>query len=217
MPIALEGKSRSSAERVRTYEADRDAAPDGFSSHEINKREAVAHLNSLLVCAPIDLAGISDEIRRHPNLESLILRLGVSLALSPDEPLNTVEEAVVVLGTSRLRVLIDLWSSMRDMQAESGESQQNSAAGSLSAVATTPEINYLSNFLRGVGFDSPEGALSNERLAAWAAKISPDQMFVLTDLFMHDFFSLLPVIHPGIKEAAAAPSANRATSTAAKR
>jgi HDOD domain len=74
-------------------------------------RAAAHRLTKLLTSAPIDLSGISNEIRRHPDLESLILRPDISLAPSPDEPLSTIEEAVVVLGTSRLRTLIKQWSS----------------------------------------------------------------------------------------------------------
>jgi hypothetical protein len=206
MPIAIEDPSRNSAEHLRKLKHSRLAAAGGFSSQENNTREALARLTGLLISAPIDLGGISHEIRRHPDLETLILRLGVSLVLSPDEPLTTVEEAVVVLGTSRLRILIDLWSSAGNSSDDPPPSSPNAAAGEPAPPATTPEISYLINFLRSVGFHSPENAFTGARLAAWASKISPDQMFVLADLFMHDFFSLLPVIHPGIKEVAAPPS-----------
>ena len=103
MPIALDNPSRKLSDSRIASVRQTKSNPE--------TREAAHHLTKLLTSAPIDLSGISNEIRRHPDLESLILRPGVSLAPSPDEPLSTVEEAVVVLGTSRLRALIDAWSS----------------------------------------------------------------------------------------------------------
>ncbi len=107
MPIALDNPSRNA--NGGPIASTRQSQPNP------EPREAAHRLTKLLTSAPIDLSGISDEIRRHPDLESLILRPGVSLvpSLVPsiDEPLSTIEEAVVVLGTSRLRTLIDAWSS----------------------------------------------------------------------------------------------------------
>jgi hypothetical protein len=213
MPTALEGSSRNSAEHLRKLNSRRHASSDAMPSPIGASHEATARLTRLLIAAPIDLAGISDEIRRHPDLEAIILRLGVALLLSPDEPLSTVEEAVVVLGTSRLRILIDLWSSTGAI-ANAASSPLNAAAAPTSAsVALTPKMRYLTNFLRCLGFDSPENAFSCARLAAWATKIPPDQMFALTDIFMRDFFSLLPAIQPGIRETADPTRSPRTHST----
>jgi hypothetical protein len=196
MSIALENQPQNPAKEMHKINS------EGCSpALRCGPADGLNRLTELLVSAPIDLAGISDEIRRHPDLQSLVLRLGVSLVLSPEEPLSTVEEAVVVLGTNRLRVLIDLWSS-GDALAPQAILPQNAASSERGSVATTPEMRYLLGFLRSVGFDSPEKAFSGSRLASWASKIPPDQMFALTDLFMRDFFSLLPVIQPDVREAA---------------
>ena len=192
MPIALTDQARKKIEKTQD---------PGGSSGFTGAGPEFEHLTQLLVSAPIDLAGIGEEIRRHPDLESLILRLGVSLALCPDENVNTVEEAVVALGASRLRVVIDLWSSGCAIPPETGLPHSPSSNAQDSA-PTTPEMRYLLSFLGSVGFDSPENAFSRSRLAAWASRIPPDQMFALTDLFMRDFFSLLPVIQPGVREVA---------------
>lgn len=210
MPTAIEDPSRDSAQvKIST----RRQTSKALSSHETDPREVMARLTRLLHAAPIDLAAICAEIRTHGELEALIMRLTGSLVLSPDEPLSTVEEAVVVLGTERLRVLIDLWcSSETTASGRSGPSQEASAmdlqkrsttrsgSGANPSSLNCPEMRYLRNFLRCLGFDSPEQSLSGVRLEAWASKVSSDQMLALTDLFMRDFFSLLPVIQPAIKE-----------------
>lgn len=111
MPIALDNPSRKLADSRIASGRQIPGKPE--------TREAAHRLTKFLTSAPIDLSGISDEIRRYPGLESLILRPAASLASSLvpslvssiDEPLSTVEEAVVVLGTNRLRALIDAWSS----------------------------------------------------------------------------------------------------------
>ncbi|HEY6466030.1 MAG TPA: HDOD domain-containing protein [Candidatus Acidoferrales bacterium] len=198
MPAAIDDQTRTSANRGRANPRIHSLA-NTVATSDPRKSDALDRLRNLLISAPIDLSGISDEIRRHPDLESLVLRLGVSLALSPDEPLNTVEEAVVVLGTSRVRVLIDLWSSApRSTSADASNSQLPSHA-SLSPTEA-PEVGYLSNFLRCLESDSPG---HGERLAAWASKIPTDETHTLTDLFMRDFFSLLPLIQPNVRDFAA--------------
>jgi len=196
MPIALQHEARKGTE-----DAQKANAPGRSSSGRVATAADFKRLSELLVAAPIDLTAISGEIRCHPDLEALVLRLGLSLLLSPDEPLSTIEEAVVVLGASRLRILIELWSSGCAIPADPPLPNNTLPASHYSA-ATTPEMRYLLSFLRSVGFESPENTFSGPRLAAWASKIPPDQMFALTDLFMRDFFSLLPVIQPGIREAA---------------
>ncbi|MGH9572296.1 MAG: HDOD domain-containing protein [Candidatus Acidiferrales bacterium] len=103
MPITLDNPSRKLTDSRITSGCQISSKP--------GTREAAHRLTKLLASAPVDLSGVSNEIRRHPDLESLILQPAVSLVPAPDEPLSTVEEAVVVLGTSRLRTLIDLWSS----------------------------------------------------------------------------------------------------------
>jgi hypothetical protein len=92
MPTAIDDLSRTSTNRRKSYSRHQTAATN-IATNDHEKNEALDRLRNLLIAAPIDLSGISDEIRLHPDLESLVLRLGVSLVLSPDEPLSTVEEA----------------------------------------------------------------------------------------------------------------------------
>lgn len=200
MPATLENSSHNASSEIAN------------ASNAKGSPQAAAKLIDLLVSDPIDLAGISNEIRRNPGLEPLVLRLGISLALSPDEPLNTIEEAVVVLGTSRLRVLIDLWSSAdslpSDRTKEQASAPQNNSHNESASVAT-PEALYLTNFLRCLGCECSENALSGRRLEAWTSKVRHDQIVALTDLFMRDFFSLLPTIQPGFAQLPVPPGRHR--------
>ena len=203
MPTALENSSRNPSQELPSVDPQLD--PEVTAAK--GSPQAAARLTSLLVSDPIDLAGISNEIRRCPALEGLVLRLGASLAISPDEPLNTIEEAVVVLGTSRLRVLIDLWSSPDLALAEQIDSPRNDSPKE--AAAITPEARYLTNFLRCLGCECSENALSGRLLAAWNSKIRHDQIVALTDIFMRDFFSLLPTIQPGFGQFTDSPTKHR--------
>jgi hypothetical protein len=64
----------------------------------------------LLHADAVDLRDVGDAIRVHPGLESLVLELCEFLALSPGVPVASVEEAVIVLGTDRLRTVVHAWS-----------------------------------------------------------------------------------------------------------
>jgi HD-like signal output (HDOD) protein len=70
----------------------------------------LGELDSLFCAQPVDLKRVSEAVRARPDLEALVLRLTDSLELSPDVPIATVEEAAVVLGRDRLRVLLHTWA-----------------------------------------------------------------------------------------------------------
>jgi len=74
-------------------------------------RAAVARLNVLLEQATIDLGEISKAIRECPEFELLVLQTSDSLALSVGIPTLDIEDAVVVLGKNRLKILLRVWSS----------------------------------------------------------------------------------------------------------
>ena len=77
--------------------------------------ELAEELENLLAASAVDLKRVSDAVRAHPDFEELILRRTVPFALSEEIPPATVEEAVVVLGTTRMRRLLHLWAlSQRD-------------------------------------------------------------------------------------------------------
>ena len=137
---------------------------------------------ALLATAPADLGRISESIRQHPELAALMHRIAASLFLAPENSLDTLEQAVVVLGTGRLRVLIQLWSTFR----AAGTSVR--PAGALKA-ETAPESPDIAAFLSWLG--------QQLTVSSGVAQLKRDRAIATDDLsevFMRDFFSLLPAL-----------------------
>ena len=203
MPTALDrGYRATTLERASTQRLQQ--VPSSAEAETPNdKSEAAVRLMRLLFSAPFELGAICDEIRLHARLEDLVMRLGGLLGSSSEGPISGLEEAVVVLGTDRLRVLIDLWSAGEIPSAGLDRAAERTAAGTIlapSLASGSPEMQYLTNFIRCLGLDSLDTPLLEAQSTAAHAKISSNQMVALTDLFMSDFFSLLPVLRPDIRE-----------------
>jgi hypothetical protein len=196
MPIALESIPRTgnATEPIGALNAKPAAAQEPLSKISAEARGAANALNGLLIAAPVDLAAISAEIRRHPELESLVVRLGESLGLSADETVKTVEEAVVVLGTHRLRMLIDLWA----MSASGPDPGPGGSSAESRGSVATPEVRYLENLLCRLGYESTRASSNAQGSFDRRAGAESDPLSLLTDFFMRDFFSLLPVIQPSV-------------------
>jgi HDOD domain len=64
----------------------------------------------MLEADAVDLRDVGDAIRIQPELEVLVLNLCNSLALSPGVPVSNAEEAVIVMGKDRLRIVVQAWS-----------------------------------------------------------------------------------------------------------
>jgi hypothetical protein len=78
-------------------------------------------LITLLDADAVDLRDVGDAIRLHPELESLVLKLCAFPALSPGVPVSRVEEAAIVLGKDRLRIVVRAWSANQWMGDRSRE------------------------------------------------------------------------------------------------
>jgi hypothetical protein len=74
------------------------------------RRATAVDLTRLLDAGTVDLRGVGDAIRVHPELESLVLKLCELLVLSPGVAVASAEEAAIVLGTDRLRTVVHAWS-----------------------------------------------------------------------------------------------------------
>jgi HDOD domain len=191
--------------------ADGSKDPFGVSSGFL-KRDArdvsdtALRLTRLLRSAPVDLARIGREIRAHPDLEALIMRLAASLGLSIGSTGLTIEEAAVVLGTDRLRVLVYMWSLLPDERgaAESrrtDESQLGDTVAALSILtsafpAGNPETLYLAGFLRWLGLDLPDPATPRDEPPCFAAGLQSADLPGLTDILVRDLVALIPVLDP---------------------
>ena len=146
-------------ERILPQAAENRAArPSATIEHDIPApADSLRELDSIFCAHTVDLRRVSDAVRARPDLEALVLRLTASLALSPELPIATVEEAAVVLGRDRLRVLVHTWALLREVRekprlidhARLGSAQATGGkTGSAGSVPRwTPETLYLSTFL----------------------------------------------------------------------
>jgi HDOD domain len=82
----------------------------GYSSIAI-QRDAVSKLTRLLEADPVDLAEAGDAIRALPDLEAVLLKLCDSPTLASGIAVCNAEEAAIVLGKDRLRILVRTWSA----------------------------------------------------------------------------------------------------------
>ena len=150
----------------------------------------VQRISRLLDAEAVDLDRVAQEIRSHSELESLVLRMAISLALSPVDSWRTLEDAVFALGGDRLRVLLYTWSLM---QRKTTQIRAPAAPESWS-----PEALYLASFLRYLGLDSPDAAILHSEMFSFALDTKRTEFAGLRDTLMRDFLALIPVLEPSI-------------------
>ncbi len=66
----------------------------------------VFELNSMLSQSPVDLRRVSEVIRTDPSLTAQVLRLSNSAFMGFRAPITKIENAVVLVGTERLRTMV---------------------------------------------------------------------------------------------------------------
>lgn len=111
-------------------------------------RAAVSKLTTLLEADPVALADIGEAIRAHADLESLVMRLCGSLALTCGIPVSSVEEAAIVLGKDRLNILVRAWSAMYCPDAPIFGSAQAAAATATASASASASANASHNLAR---------------------------------------------------------------------
>lgn len=152
--------------------------------------ETVKRLNRLLDGGAVETAGLAQEIRSHHELESLVLRITKSLALWPPDSAERLEEAIVRLGSDRLRVLLYTWSLLAKKAA------QGPPPGS--SPNWSPEALYLASFLRYLGLDSPDAAILHSEMFYFALDPQRAEFAHLRDTLMQDFLALLPILDASV-------------------
>jgi len=165
---------------------------------------AAMKLARLLSCDPLDLGCISDEIRAHPKLEVLVMRMATSLALSPNGSILSIEEAAVALGKNRLRVLVHMWSSL---QGDNAKILDRRDTHHLSGGANAPEALYIASFMRLLGTDSPPKPSECKFERCLNPLVQTEDFAELTDIFGQDFISLIPFLGPTFKKETALANA----------
>jgi len=159
-------------------------------------------LDALLTADLIDLRRVSEAIRQEPGFELLVMRLSASLALSPDVSPTTVEEAAVVLGTDRLRVLVYAWSLLPQhpspLQLSADRSRLHSARRDSATEEWTPEALYLASFLWWLGLDSPDGTARRLGDTPAVSGVQHEHLARLTEILLRDFMALIPFVEPAL-------------------
>jgi hypothetical protein len=94
--------------------AARDSGSARRQPSQYARSVAASDLTMLLDADAVDLRDVGDAIRVYPELQSLVLKLCEFLALSPGVRISSVEEAAIVLGKDRLRIVVHAWSVNQD-------------------------------------------------------------------------------------------------------
>ncbi|MGH9685683.1 MAG: hypothetical protein ACRD5K_01140 [Candidatus Acidiferrales bacterium] len=202
MPIATQNDIRETK-----FLSHSDAANElGAAAPEVRKSalnvsevgDRAARLAELLAEDPIDLTRVSDEIRLHVSLAYAVRRIAASLQLLPHDSVSSVEEAAIVLGTERLRVLLHAWPAFEKSQeradGDARVSSENVAASyAASAAAWTPESVYLASFVRLLGLGS--GNTADSIGAVCLAASAGTEAAELTEMLVRDFLALIPTVH----------------------
>lgn len=168
--------------------------------------DPAALLTALLNAAPVDLCRVSEEMRAHPDLQALVMRLACYLSFSPDTVGTSIEEAVIVVGTDRLRVLVYLWSLLRQRPvadnpcnpiASKSAPAKPSRKNSRGHAASHKEMSCLANFLESLGLAS--GAAPQRRSPGFPPRFQEAEFFELTDMLVRDIVSFIPQIEPAFR------------------
>lgn len=187
------------------------------ASAGVSRLPHAAGLADLLAEDPVDLARVSDEIRAQPALADVVKRVAAMLQVSPYPSVSSVEEAAVLLGTDRLRVLLHAFPAIVKLHkgtlvSGSAAVERPAAANAKpasaevdidgSAAARAPESIYLASFVRLLGLDdSHAGALPDEiRLQSLGA--SPSEVAEITEILVRDVLALVPRISQARRKSA---------------
>jgi len=183
------------------------AEPSPRAAGQSPSPDPAALLITLLSAAPVDLCRVSEEMRAHPDLQALVLKLACYLSFSPDTSGTTVEESVVVVGTDRLRVLVYLWSMLRQWRAANNlcdPKQSRSGAAepstwfSQARSSLQNEIADLASFLESLGLDSAAPPRRQPPLTPFGPQEA--ESFELTDMLVRDVVSLIPLVEPAFRK-----------------
>jgi len=173
--------------------------------------ESLEKLERLLTMGPINLNTVSEEIRAHPDLEAMIVRLGGSLALAEDYSNPTVEKAAVALGTERLLILVYAWSLLRQngspLALAAHDTSLVSTEASCQALAERSdwpapqfaeagnfETVYLASFLHWLGLDCRRRPDSAQASSFGDSIVQTEHFANMTEVFMRDFIALIPFL-----------------------
>jgi HD-like signal output (HDOD) protein len=105
-PEAAEAPSSASLEDPEAKQSRRLALKASLSDGLPTLPAYVFELNSLLAATPVNLRRVGEVIRTDPSLTAQVIRLCNSAFMGFRERIKTIEHAVILLGTERLRTLV---------------------------------------------------------------------------------------------------------------
>lgn len=187
------------------------SATDSVTASDLSPR-ARGLLNSLLSAGVVDLQKVCDEICSVPPLRNLVMKLGGSLTLDSGPSPGTVEEAIVLLGSERLRVLVNgwpfqTWRSESAGKHESSSSERAQGASHRSGMAkhAAPRrgglrdlhgCKTLTNTAVNYGPISPVLLGFQDGAVPSPAEFPAQQLEDLAEMFVRDFAALALRIEP---------------------
>jgi HD-like signal output (HDOD) protein len=160
----------------------------------------VFELNTLLSTTPVDMRRVVEVIRTDPSLAAQVIRLSNSALLGLREQVSSIEHAVVLLGTERLRTLV-LTCSLLEYVGQKLNSKDVQTFWQHCFLTATlserlargtgypqPEQAYLAGLLHDVGTlpllvicNSWKGPLDNPSLEGWGESVKLERERFGTD------------------------------------
>ena len=188
-------------------------------------RATALQFTTLLGSAPVDLGRISDEIRSHPDLEILVMRLLASVAISPQVTAGSVEEATIVLGIDRLQVLVVIWLLVRERGIPAGFVAQPEIANASgiakshiakAGVPQTSDTPYVASLMRWIGLESAPSAGVFQSPFCADRESGKERFAGLPNISISDFISLILLLYPAVLEPIGKASVGDGVSALAK-
>ncbi|HVB88412.1 MAG TPA: HDOD domain-containing protein [Candidatus Dormibacteraeota bacterium] len=205
MPTATQNETTDGIFARQSSEKRRSGATAPGTRQLAANAPGFAHrLMQLLAEDPVDLARVSDEIRAQPALAAVVKRMAASLQLSPEDSVTSVEEAAIVLGTDRLRVLLyalPQFENIRQGMESSGvefEADVKPAFAFASpdapkvVAAWTPELFYLASFVRFLGLADLDSVTPGEGGDRGSPDFERSEAAAMTEILIRDFLALVP-------------------------
>ena len=186
MPTALQNGSHDTLSSVNARGTSEFGAPRAGVATCVgaapNRSERIVRLAALLEEDPVDLAQVSDEIRSQPELADVVTRFAASLQLPAEKMVSTVEEAAIILGTERLRVLLQGWPAFHEAFDHQIVMVAAQTDGNRQVHARSPESLYLASVTRllSLGTHSPAD--------------TPPGTAQMSETLLRDLLALLPAI-----------------------
>jgi hypothetical protein len=165
-------------------------ASSGRSHLEVDlSSESRERLQTLLCADVVELGKVCDEIQLVAPLANFVIKLGESQGFYASTSPPTVEEAVVLLGADRLRVLVNAWPFTRvDRRSES--QLEISAGGRGTGASHAANFVARPNRSELIPYESPESL----DVVVLRPSLHAGQIDGMVEMLARDFVALAPLL-----------------------